>query len=202
MASNVKIGLLLSLVLIFVIAFLIGGLRRGDNTPSSGESITAVLNESRGILPEVPPEVLPPVETDDSIESTPPNRNADRDSQIPELKPVEPAWSGPYYIVRKGDNLGDIAKKLYGPEEGNRTANVARIFEANRRLLKSPDEIHVGQELIVPPLKVTEPDQNTIEGLFPSSMFEQVESIGRKHIRVGGADEGIRATAASVINDR
>jgi nucleoid-associated protein YgaU len=87
-----------------------------------------------------------------------------------------------YYIVRKGDNLGDIAKKFYGPEEGNRTANVTRIFEANRRLLKSPDEIHVGQKLIVPPLKVTEPDKNMIDGVFPSPMFEQVESIGRKHI--------------------
>ncbi|MHC4511757.1 MAG: hypothetical protein ACYTAO_22860, partial [Planctomycetota bacterium] len=128
MASDVKIGLLLGLVFIFVIAFLFEGLRRSDNTPDSSESITVMVNESRGIVPEVPPEVFPPVETDDSIESTAPGRNAGRDSEFPESEPVEPAWSGVYYIVRKGDNLGDIAKKFYGPEEGNRTANVTRIF--------------------------------------------------------------------------
>ncbi|MHC4682075.1 MAG: hypothetical protein ACYTEK_25700, partial [Planctomycetota bacterium] len=67
MASDVKIGLLLGLVFIFVIAFLFEGLRRGDNTPDSSESITVMVNESRGIVPEVPPEVFPPVETDDSM---------------------------------------------------------------------------------------------------------------------------------------
>ncbi|MHC4743285.1 MAG: LysM peptidoglycan-binding domain-containing protein [Planctomycetota bacterium] len=87
-------------------------------------------------------------------------------------KPVKPKT----YLVTSGDSLGSIAKKMYGALEGNKRANVARIFEANRKLLESPDEIKIGQELVIPPL----PSRATIGGLLPGSMFKEVRSIGQR----------------------
>jgi nucleoid-associated protein YgaU len=55
------------------------------------------------------------------------------------------------YVVVEGDTLPAIAKKRYGPEEGNRLANIERIFQANQSILKSPDMVIVGQKLIIPP---------------------------------------------------
>jgi len=50
------------------------------------------------------------------------------------------------YVVQKNDSLSDIAKKLYG-----RATLYRRIFDANRAVLKSPDEIRQGMRLIIPP---------------------------------------------------
>ncbi|MFC1795325.1 LysM peptidoglycan-binding domain-containing protein [Planctomycetota bacterium] len=86
------------------------------------------------------------------------------------------------HIVCKGDNLADIAKKFYGPKEGNRRTNIKRIFEANSKSLKSPDKIYPGQKLIIPELWPPASDKNSIERIFPDSMFEEVESIGRRHL--------------------
>ncbi len=49
------------------------------------------------------------------------------------------------YTVQAGDNLSRIAKALLG--DANRWKD---IFEANRNILKNPDVIRVGQELIIP----------------------------------------------------
>jgi nucleoid-associated protein YgaU len=49
------------------------------------------------------------------------------------------------YEVQSGDTLSAIAKKEYGdPNAYN------RIFEANRPMLKDPDEIYPGQMLLIP----------------------------------------------------
>ena len=68
------------------------------------------------------------------------------------------------YIVQSGDNLADIAKKFYGDELGNKLINIEKIFKANSKVLKSQDELFVGQKLIIPPLdsaaeaKISRPD--------------------------------------------
>lgn len=49
------------------------------------------------------------------------------------------------YTVEKGDTLGKIAKHFYGEP-----AKYKQIFEANRGVLSDPDEIEVGQELVIP----------------------------------------------------
>jgi len=49
------------------------------------------------------------------------------------------------YTVQPGDNLSRIAKALLGD-----AARWKDIFEANRNILKNPDVIRVGQELIIP----------------------------------------------------
>ncbi len=57
-------------------------------------------------------------------------------------------WSSRTYTVEKGDTLSAIAKKMYG------NANkYPQIFEANKPMLKDPDEIYPGQVLRIPPEK-------------------------------------------------
>jgi len=50
------------------------------------------------------------------------------------------------YIVQSGDTLWKIASRAYG--DGSR---YPKIFEANKGVLKSPDHILPGQELVIPP---------------------------------------------------
>jgi nucleoid-associated protein YgaU len=50
-----------------------------------------------------------------------------------------------YYDVKSGDTLSKIAKQFYG--DANR---YQEIFEANRPMLKNPDEIYPGQKLRIP----------------------------------------------------
>lgn len=49
------------------------------------------------------------------------------------------------YTVEAGDTLWKIAKQFYG--DGNQ---YLKIFEANKGLLKDPDHILPGQELVIP----------------------------------------------------
>lgn len=49
------------------------------------------------------------------------------------------------YTVEAGDTLWKIAKQVYG--DGNK---YLEIFEANKGLLKDPDHIFPGQELVIP----------------------------------------------------
>ena len=55
----------------------------------------------------------------------------------------EPA--GTFYDVKSGDSLSKIAKQFYGD-----ASKYQQIFEANRPMLKDPDEIYPGQKLRIP----------------------------------------------------
>lgn len=52
-----------------------------------------------------------------------------------------------HHTVKKGETLGKIAKHYYG-----KPMKYTLIFEANRTILKNPDLIHPGQELVIPNL--------------------------------------------------
>jgi len=59
---------------------------------------------------------------------------------------VEKEGMGPrVYVVEKGDTLQKISKKMYGT-----TKKWKRIYDANKGILKSPDMIKAGQELVIP----------------------------------------------------
>lgn len=98
--------------------------------------------------------------------------------------------SGRIYTVVDGDNLGSIAKKVYGLDEGNRMANIKRIIQANEAVLLSPNEVRVGQKLIIPPLSPSPtmtkppvaPAVNTGRPMdvLPQKLFEKVEALGRR----------------------
>ena len=192
MTSNAKIGLLLGLVIVFLIVFIIKGFSGLDHSGNDDQPQVAIENPP-GIKPYITPEVFPlrRVSTRRPEETPPPDDKERFQVTLPETKQpddandnteiVKQAWPK-VYIVCKGDNLADIAKKFYGPEEGNRIANVERIFQANNKSLESPDKIYPGQKLIIPSLRALVQDKNGIDNIFPESMFEKVESIGRKHL--------------------
>ncbi len=112
-------------------------------------------------------------------------------------KPVTIPGSKTYLVVA-GDTLPAIAKKLYGPEEGNRFANIDRIYQANLTLLPSPAEVKAGQKLVIPPplpplskpattlttaAKTTTtpaPNPNKPADMLPKALFEKVESLGKR----------------------
>lgn len=50
-----------------------------------------------------------------------------------------------FYTVQGGDSLGGIARRFYGDASFYIT-----IFEANRQILSSPDQIRAGQRLVIP----------------------------------------------------
>ena len=56
-----------------------------------------------------------------------------------------PSSASKTYVVARGDTLSGIAKKFYGNANKYMT-----IYEANRSQLSSPDEIRVGQRLVIP----------------------------------------------------
>ena len=55
-------------------------------------------------------------------------------------------WTSRTYTVKSGDTLSKIAKEMYGD-----AGKYPQIFEANKPMLKDPDEIYPGQVLRVPP---------------------------------------------------
>lgn len=269
MTSDAKIGLLLGLVFIFVIAFIINGLPNFGNRAQTaeaaqmidfdGENVSVVgkaqnaqerldweqmLHQENETLADFQPGVTEPQIADDTggsetagasgaediravyalddlmggvsrtFEDVVRRFNKASQSVTLQTKAVEPApvietlspkreEPGPaepvkparsvakpdearrsgrrIYVVQEGDVLAAVAKQAYGPEEGNRLVNVQRIFEANRDALKSPDEIFVGQKLIIPPLPratgAGKPDATLSEALF-----EKVQDIGKRNL--------------------
>lgn len=68
------------------------------------------------------------------------------DSTLPAPAPAAaPAAKQQTYTVAKGDTLSAIAKRFYGDPKKYMT-----IFNANKNLLKDPDKISPGQELVIP----------------------------------------------------
>lgn len=61
------------------------------------------------------------------------------------LQAAQAAPEAQYYEVKSGDTLSKIAKQHYG--DANK---YNLIFEANRPMLKDPDEIYPGQRLRIP----------------------------------------------------
>jgi nucleoid-associated protein YgaU len=51
------------------------------------------------------------------------------------------------HTVKSGETLGGIAKQYYG-----NASKYTVIFKANTTILKNPDVIHPGQELVIPNL--------------------------------------------------
>jgi nucleoid-associated protein YgaU len=220
MTSDAKVGLLLGLFFIFVIAFIINGLPRFRSDTNSNELTTMAnspndsyigSNERKAqasIRRESPlrgrrenaaeaqeatrdggnvryKRPLPggnvaakdegvTATTEDKVKPASPAPDAGKETKANVPKRVKPDLPK-IYVVQDGDNLAKIAQKFYGAVKGNKTINVVRIFEANRKLLKSPDDISVGQKLVIPLLK------DEAESVFSSSLFQRIKtSIGIK----------------------
>lgn len=218
MTRDAKIGLLLGLVFIFMIAFIINGLPgvRSDgneltnnmanfpnNPPLLGVREREVINWADGMTQreraqDFPPPigdprirdrrtlpVIPVIENEgDKVAPIAPRPVED---QKPPVRKRETVRAMPkIYSVAEGDSLASIAKKFYGPEEGNKQANIMKIFKANRKILESPDDIYVGQKLVIPPLSASGAIKDKSKGIFSSDIFQKVVSIGREHLTSKG----------------
>jgi len=96
----------------------------------------------------------------------------------PVAMPPKPA--GIVTVVGEGENLSSVAKRMYGPEEGNKIANVQRIFEANRDVLPSIHEVKAGQKLVIPPLPQRAVNPNSPSDVLKRELFEKVRAIGER----------------------
>lgn len=172
MTSDAKVGLLLGLAFIFIIAFIINGLP-GLSQDSHNNTLTAEMvdsgNKSLGIAAherkitrqiisrtkqifaahKQTAEIQPDIRFTGNL---PKISSAIRKSANQKTLTLK-YHASKYYVVCEGDNLATIARKVYGSVEGNKKANITGIFQANRKLLKSPDQLYIGQRLLVPPPK-------------------------------------------------
>jgi nucleoid-associated protein YgaU len=222
MASDAKIGLLLGLVFIFVIALIINGMpsfhENGGNNQlttnmvSSQNNPPAIAVKERGIislretiekrplqvkLPSagiqgvlpaaVAPEsvlVVKETEAEQAIVVAAAQAVAAKDEG--QKTESDEAVLSKTYVVGVGDSLASIARKCYGSQQGSKKANVAMIFDANRKVLKSPDAISVGQKLVIPPLPASVPDKGKTANVLSGAEFTKVESIGKRHLSADG----------------
>ena len=203
MTSDAKIGLLLGLVLIFIIAFVVNGLPDFRKDTGSNELTTTMMERqlgladrerrvSRHVISRGPQPFSPPAtEQDIRFIAELPGANPDTPPSIietadPRHNPPAPAQNPlalpTTYTAQDGDMLSTIAKKFYGPEEGNRLVNIKRIYEANKQTLRSPDDIRIGQKIVIPPLPSAQTSPAAPEATFVSRIFETVQSIGQRHL--------------------
>ncbi len=232
MTPDAKIGLLLGLVFIFIIAFVINGLPSFCEDRNNNELTTTMVglqNNPPGLAArerkaQEAIEQIKPVKKQllDEVQShsagkqdirftTPLPKSTSavkktvevelvasaqplsvvRKKERRKVKPSEPTLPK-IYVIGEGDNLTVIAKKFYGAEEGNKEINIAKIFEANTELLESPDEIYVGQKLIIPPLSASVSNKSKISNILSNPMLKRVESIGKRHLSADGrkAEQG------------
>ena len=207
MTSDAKVGLLLGLVFIVIIAFLINGIPNliGDK-PQDGIITNSVAGTTSNWGPRDQAEEV--VKTVGSMRQTPraapkmsmktPNRNIALNPSPAIIKSgpvvVEPVQSqlvsqvqrsvaaqvpvqinvsevlskssprasrkipslvkakATVYKVALNDNLTKIAVKFYGAKEGNKYANIKKIYEANKKVMPSMNAVRQGQSLVIPPL--------------------------------------------------
>ena len=157
MNANTKIGVLSGLLAIFVLAFALRGLS------SSADQLLAQERLGHRSLKPSPREVAD-LTLSVNPRPTSPSRQTARESSQAETDPAQIASSRPdrpaealspqtvTYTVRRGDSLALIARRCYGLTQGNRTRVVEALFSANRHSLKTPDELRIGQTLVIPSL--------------------------------------------------
>ena len=198
MTSEMKMGFLLGLVIILGIAFLINGLPglvnssasempvntsivnfSGDDTGINEKATQAVnaiymIQEDRA-QPEVSESVRykAPLPVSKTIKLPPrPTRN-----HVANTKTVKK------YLVKDGDNLGSIAKRVYGDEQGNKHIAVTSIYHANRSTLSSPDDLQVGQQLIIPVIAVTGRTRVTESSTDQTGVSERIRTFADQKIK-------------------
>jgi nucleoid-associated protein YgaU len=205
MTTDAKIGLLLSFLFIVIIAFLINGLPDFLKSESAGERVTVPITglsagsaDLTGQADEAikafntmqtfrqPRQTEQPVKDGTDIRFTTklPTEITTAAGQIKQLKP-DSSKEKPLvesYIVQSGDNLAVIAKRIYGSQQGNKRIIVNAIFQANRSILRSPDHLAVGQELIIPPLAPAVGKYDEKKRIPAAGIFEKVKAFAGKNL--------------------
>lgn len=190
MTTDAKVGLLLGLVFIVIIAFLINGLPsflKSDELEKLTSASAATFKERSLIIGANAEEVVqgfdspvpvrhvePPQEVNVIHDFSSGQISKQPNNQQPANVPIKSNVKT--YIVRSSDSLGSIAIKSYGPVLGNKKATVDKLFQANRDKLSDPHKILIGQELVIPPLSEIQKDQHQSDILEDTGMFERVKN--------------------------
>ena len=181
MTADAKVGLLLGLIFIVMIAFLINGLPNFLQTANAEDAVDVsitlppaqdlviddrmvetVRDFQRNDIPlrqSAPPQEVVLLDGGAASVSTQPPHPQPTAALVPSVPVQTPAPQSRVsgiktHTVASGENLAVIAQKYYGKEEGNRRVVIQKLFEANRSVLKSADAVRVGQKLSVPSLDV------------------------------------------------
>lgn len=222
MTSDAKIGLLLGLVFIFIIAFIINGLPSLRNEASSNELTANMVNSQNSlgiadkerevidqsirfetILPKSPPaletkEVDPANPAVPAIQPQPQLVVEGIEKEVHPALPVKRAVPEKpiLYIVCDGDNLAAIAKKFYGSEAGNKKINIDGIVTANRNTIKYQDEICIGQKLVIPPLPTISVQKSKIQPTY-SAMSKKTTAVKK----VSADNERVRKNIWYIVRE-
>lgn len=185
MTADAKVGLLLGLFFIVVIAFLVNGLPNfikagqpediqdvtipapiGPDLPLDNQ-VSRAVEQLRPVplrprVTEPPQEVVildspkPQVSVPDRIvfenEPTQPTQTVE-DIRTPQLPNPNRKQQPVIHVVQSDENLAVIAKKYYGKEEGNRHIVIQKLYEFNSDVIKSINQVRVGDKLKVPPFE-------------------------------------------------
>jgi nucleoid-associated protein YgaU len=201
MTADAKIGLLLSFVFIIIIAFLINGLPDFFESASAQEGLTTSIGDFGLGQSDLSDQAEAVVKAINSTEPARQRRRIEQPAdnateirftrQLPakvvavDAQPINNnagTRRPDSYVVQPGDNLAVIAMKVYGAQIGNKRSIVNRIFEANRGILGSPDEIAVGQKLAIPSLEPAGKNNGPQRVITATSLLGKVKKFAGRNI--------------------
>ncbi|MBE0537064.1 MAG: LysM peptidoglycan-binding domain-containing protein [Phycisphaerae bacterium] len=193
MTADAKVGLLLGLVFIVIIAFLVNGLPNvfhGSEAEGAVETSVALLPRPNIVLEGPVNEVsLPraasvpsrqvPAPTEVLVVDLPPEivqtamaHAAAVSATIPSA--VVPERRLVRHQVKSGEYLTTIASLVYGPETGKTKSAIEAIARANG--LKAPYTLQIGQVLAIPDLNPQSVDAPAITADVPVKSVEQANT--------------------------
>jgi len=203
MTTDAKVGLLLGLIFIFLIAFIINGLPNFNSDKDNSNELTSKMviehNNPSSISRVEKKEVIRTFREEEQERAKAQTIQREGFSIEPrfkfdlpkvkavaketvkieeELKNKAKVQFSKFYIVEEGDSLSSVAKRFYGAQEGNKKINIERIYEANRRYLKSADNIYVGQKLMIPSLTRAIRDKG--KGSVVVAMLQKVKTVSKR----------------------
>lgn len=154
MTRETRIGLLVGLVFIFAFGLILGELTHTEAPSFTPASIRDVDYLGREVTRR-------PISDERTVRRQRPRRasgEARRGRRAVRRSPSSPQGPAPArrpdrtqrtYVTRRGDTLISIARRQYGRgHEGE----YRRIYEANRHVLRSVDNVPVGKTLVIPEL--------------------------------------------------
>jgi len=205
MTSDAKVGLLLSFVFIIIIAFLIKGLPDFFRSASAREGLTTSIDCFASGESDLTDQAEAAIKAIDTMQpanrQVQPERPVETGAQV-RFRRELPGKTTPAgtvspkqhignkidkglaksYVVQPGDNLAVIAIKVYGAEQGNKKVVVNRIFEANREILDSPDELAIGQKLTIPPLTPTGQKRDQKKVIAAAGIIDKVKEFAERNL--------------------
>jgi nucleoid-associated protein YgaU len=191
MTADAKVGLLLGLIFIVMIAFLVNGLPNFLQTANAEDAAVEVsitipspdedLVIDDGVVQragdlqrnDIPLRQVPAPQEVINLDNPQARVHEPAiERPVTPMEPVQPVRSTVQtHVVKSGDNLALIAQKYYGKEEGNRRVVIDALFKANKSVVPSPDKIRVGQKLTIPPL-----DTLMTRSVQPAPVAQQTET--------------------------